>query len=100
MLRWFRWSPSLGCIAPGRYLERDVEIQPYLVNALAALRYAPGSIERAALAALRSVEYQLPNAAISVLAIVDGIEISHCITAGEERVAAKIAYYGPEPAIA
>ncbi|HEX4521647.1 MAG TPA: hypothetical protein VH063_18880 [Gaiellaceae bacterium] len=93
MLRWFRWSPTLTCLSPGHYRENGKPIHVYLVEALAAAADEMSPLELAALAALRSIETKLPNKRLSILPIVQGIEIRHSVEATTDRIAAKRIYY-------
>lgn len=96
LLRWFRWSPKLRCVAPGRYRDKGQPIHVYLVEALAARSVALDDLGRAALAALRDVELQLPNDRLTILPLVPGIAIRHLAEASPERIAAKRRYYDLE----
>lgn len=96
LLRWLRWSPKLRCVAPGRYRDKGQPIEVYLVEALAARSAGLDELGRAALAALRDVELQLPNDRVSILPLVPGIAIRHLVEASPERIAAKRRYYDQE----
>lgn len=95
LLRWFRSSPTLSCLGPGRYRENGRPVGVYLVEML-AVQAERGELDEfglAGLAALRSVELQLPDERLSWLPIVPGISIRHTVEASPERAAAKHAYY-------
>lgn len=97
MLRWFRWSQSLHCEAPGIYVENGRRIHPYLVSALADHSgVASDPVLAAAHRVVRDHEWDLSPAETSLLPIVPGIEIRHVIEPSPERVAAKLRYYGLE----
>lgn len=100
MLRWLRWSPTLRCAGPGRYVENGEPIRVYLIEALAARVANADWLELAALAALREAQFEIPNDHLTILPLVPGVEISHCVPAGEGRMAAKHAYYASELATA
>lgn len=96
LLRWLRWSKSLGCDKPGRYHVAGEPIDAYLVQALARIvdRWDVPAIAQA-YRALRDHEHQLEPEEASVLPILDGVEIVHDSRPDAARVAAKRAYYEP-----
>jgi hypothetical protein len=66
LIRWLRWSPTLRCEKPGRYLEDGEPIRVY--------RRRGEEVE-------------------TVLPVLSGIRIRHTVEADAERVAAKRRYY-------